>query len=125
MRDPAHDQRSGERGAGRQPDADMDRLHKRMPGGVDERRAIQPGRSQLGEHPVPQRLIELVHLLPTNVPRVAESGVVSPDDAARVANAGYEYALVGSALMQGGDPQVLAATMLKAGRRSARPGRTS
>jgi indole-3-glycerol phosphate synthase len=65
---------------------------------------------------VPQRLIELAHLLPTNVPRVAESGVVSPDDAARMAAAGYEYALVGSALMQGGDPHVLAAAMLKAGR---------
>jgi indole-3-glycerol phosphate synthase len=70
---------------------------------------------------VPQRLIELAQLLPTNVPRVAESGVVSPDDAARVAKAGYEYALVGSALMQGGDPHVLAAAMLHAGRASARP----
>ena len=65
---------------------------------------------------VPQRLIELAHLLPTNVARVAESGVVSPDDAARVAKAGYEYALVGSALMQGGDPHTLAAAMLHAGR---------
>jgi indole-3-glycerol phosphate synthase len=73
---------------------------------------------------VPQRLIELAHLLPTNVPRVAESGVVSPDDAARVAKAGYEYALVGSALMQGGDPHVLAAAMLQAGRASAHHGTT-
>jgi indole-3-glycerol phosphate synthase len=70
---------------------------------------------------VPQRLIELAHLLPTNVPRVAESGVASPDDAARVAEVGYEYALVGSALMQGGDPRALAAAMLHAGRASARP----
>jgi indole-3-glycerol phosphate synthase len=68
---------------------------------------------------VPQRLVELAHLLPTSVPRVAESGVVSPDDAARVAVAGYEYALVGSALMQGGDPHVLAAAMLKSGREKA------
>jgi indole-3-glycerol phosphate synthase len=68
---------------------------------------------------VPQRLIELAHLLPTNVPRVAESGVVSPDDAGQVAKAGYEYALVGSALMQGGDPHALAAAMLKAGRAAA------
>ena len=68
---------------------------------------------------VPKRLIELAHLLPTNVPRVAESGVVSPDDATRVAAAGYEYALVGSALMQGGDPHALAAAMLKAGRQNA------
>jgi indole-3-glycerol phosphate synthase len=68
---------------------------------------------------VPKRLIELAHLLPTNVPRVAESGVVSADDAARVAAAGYEFALVGSALMQGGDPHALAAAMLEAGRRCA------
>lgn len=65
---------------------------------------------------VPKRLVELVHLLPSNVPRVAESGVVSPDDAARIAEVGYEYALVGSALMQGGDPHVLASAMLAAGR---------
>jgi len=69
---------------------------------------------------VPKRLIELAHLLPTHVPRVAESGVVSAQDAARVAGAGYEFALVGSALMQGGDPHALAAAMLKAGRESAR-----
>lgn len=65
---------------------------------------------------VPRRLDELAHLLPTRVPRVAESGVVSADDARRVAAAGYELALVGSALMQGGDPGALAAAMLQAGR---------
>jgi indole-3-glycerol phosphate synthase len=66
---------------------------------------------------VPQRLIELAPLLPTHVPRVAESGVATPEDAAVVAKAGYELALVGSALMQGGDPHTLAAAMLNAGRR--------
>ena len=71
---------------------------------------------------VPKRLIELADLLPAHVPRVAESGVVSAQDAARVAGAGYEFALVGSALMQGGDPHALAAAMLKAGRASARGG---
>jgi indole-3-glycerol phosphate synthase len=71
---------------------------------------------------VPQRQIELAPLLPTHVPRVAESGVVSAEDAARVAAAGYELALVGSALMQGGDPHALAAAMLKAGRQNARRG---
>jgi indole-3-glycerol phosphate synthase len=68
---------------------------------------------------VPRRLLELAHLLPTNVPRVAESGVISAEDAGRVAAAGYEYALVGSALMQGGDPHALAAAMLAAGREKA------
>jgi indole-3-glycerol phosphate synthase len=65
---------------------------------------------------VPRRLDELAHLLPTRVPRVAESGVVSSDDARRVSAAGYELALVGSALMQRGDPGALAAAMLQAGR---------
>jgi indole-3-glycerol phosphate synthase len=50
------------------------------------------------------------------VPRVAESGVVTADDARRIAAVGYELALVGSALMQGGDPRALAAAMLEAGR---------
>jgi indole-3-glycerol phosphate synthase len=68
---------------------------------------------------VPQRLLELAHLLPTTVPRVAESGVLSAADASHVSAAGYEYALVGSALMQGGDPHALAAAMLKAGRENA------
>ena len=67
---------------------------------------------------VPPRLDELAHLLPTSVPRVAESGVGSADDARRVAAVGYELALVGSALMQGGDPRALAAAMLEAGRRA-------
>jgi indole-3-glycerol phosphate synthase len=70
---------------------------------------------------VPRRLDELAHLLPTRVPRVAESGVGSADDARRVAAVGYEFALVGSALMQGGDPGALAGAMLQAGR-AARSG---
>jgi indole-3-glycerol phosphate synthase len=65
---------------------------------------------------VPPRLVELAHLLPTSVPRVAESGVASAEDARQVAAKGYELALVGSALMQGGDPRPLAAAMLEAGR---------
>jgi indole-3-glycerol phosphate synthase len=70
---------------------------------------------------VPKRLIELANLLPSSVPRVAESGVATPEDAARVASVGYEFALVGSALMQGDDPRALASAMLDAGRRSTVP----
>ena len=70
---------------------------------------------------VPQRLIELAHMLPTRAPRVAESGVLSAADAGRVAAAGYELALVGSALMQGGDPSALAGAMLAAGRAARVP----
>jgi indole-3-glycerol phosphate synthase len=65
---------------------------------------------------VPERLTELAPLLPTSVPRVAESGVISVADAGRVAAAGYDMALVGSALMQGSDPTALAGALLAAGR---------
>jgi indole-3-glycerol phosphate synthase len=65
---------------------------------------------------VPGRLEALVGLLPTNVPRVAESGVGSSEDAQRMAAAGYDLALVGSALMTAGDPHQLVSGMLSAGR---------
>jgi indole-3-glycerol phosphate synthase len=62
------------------------------------------------------RLLELAPLLPAGVPRVAESGLSTADDARRIAAAGYELALVGSALMRGPDPRELAAALLAAGR---------
>ncbi len=65
---------------------------------------------------VPRRLLELLPLLPTRVPRVAESGVASPADAREIAAAGYEMALIGGALMRGGDPRALLAGLLAAGR---------
>jgi indole-3-glycerol phosphate synthase len=65
---------------------------------------------------VPQRLLEHLPLLPREVPRVAESGVATADDARRIAAAGYEMALIGSALMRGADPGALVAALLAAGR---------
>jgi indole-3-glycerol phosphate synthase len=65
---------------------------------------------------VPGRLEELVGLLPGTVPRVAESGVGSPEDAARLARAGYDLALIGSALMTTPDPVALLKNMIAAGR---------
>jgi indole-3-glycerol phosphate synthase len=65
---------------------------------------------------VPGRLEQLAPRLPAHVARVAESGVTSAADAARVAGAGYDLALVGSALMGEEDPARLAAAMLAAGR---------
>jgi len=62
------------------------------------------------------RLESLAPLLPATVPRVAESGVGSAEDARRVAAVGYEFALVGSALMSAPDPTALARDMLSAGR---------
>jgi indole-3-glycerol phosphate synthase len=66
---------------------------------------------------VPGRLEALASLLPTSVPRVAESGVGSGEDARRVAAVGYEFALVGSALMTAADPHALVSEMLAAGRK--------
>jgi indole-3-glycerol phosphate synthase len=67
---------------------------------------------------VPGRLDALAASLPTSVARVAESGVATSADAARVAAAGYDLALVGSALMSAPDPAVLARAMLAEGRAS-------
>lgn len=65
---------------------------------------------------VPGRLEEMAHLLPGTVPRVAESGVATADDAARLAACGYDMALIGGALMTSEDPAGLLADMLRAGR---------
>lgn len=65
---------------------------------------------------VPSRLEQLAGRLPRGIPRVAESGVGSAEDARRVAEAGYDLALVGSALMSGNNPARLAAAMLSAAR---------
>ena len=65
---------------------------------------------------LPQRLLQLAPLLPARAPRVAESGVATAADARQVAAAGYQLALVGSALMQADDPRALAAALLAAGR---------
>jgi indole-3-glycerol phosphate synthase len=65
---------------------------------------------------VPDRLESLVSDLPTSVLRVAESGVVTTADAARMASAGYDLALVGGALMQAADPEAHLAAMLESAR---------
>jgi indole-3-glycerol phosphate synthase len=70
---------------------------------------------------LPQRLLELAPLLPAGALRVAESGVATAADARQIVAAGYQLALVGSALMQAQDPQALAGALLAAGRAAARP----
>jgi indole-3-glycerol phosphate synthase len=65
---------------------------------------------------VPARLEALAPLLPAGAPWVAESGVETPADAVRLAHAGYEVALVGSALMRAADPTALARQLLTEGR---------
>lgn len=65
---------------------------------------------------VPERLGGLVGRLPSRWPRVAESGLETPADAAGMARAGYDLALVGGALMRSPDPAGLLEQMLQAGR---------
>jgi indole-3-glycerol phosphate synthase len=69
---------------------------------------------------VPGRLESLGQRLPDGVPHVAESGVATAADAARIAAAGYDLALVGSALMTQGSPGALAGELLAAGRAARR-----
>jgi indole-3-glycerol phosphate synthase len=75
---------------------------------------------------VPGRLDALASSLPADVKRVAESGVATAADAARMAAYGYDLALVGSALMSADDPARLVRAMLSEGRAavSARASRT-
>ncbi len=73
---------------------------------------------------VPGRLELLARRLPAGVTWVAESGIDSPAVAARVAAAGYQVALIGSALMSAEDPAALAGSMLSAGRQAAQLRRT-
>jgi indole-3-glycerol phosphate synthase len=68
---------------------------------------------------VPGRLEALASLLPAGAPRVAESGIMTPADAAQLVTAGYNLALVGSALMQTATPAALLRAMLAAGRAAA------
>jgi indole-3-glycerol phosphate synthase len=69
---------------------------------------------------VPGRLDALASSLPADVKRVAESGVATAEDAARMAACGYDLALVGSALMSAPDPALLARSMLTLARAGAR-----
>ena len=70
---------------------------------------------------VPGRLDALGTTLPRGVKRVAESGVATAGDAARMARNGYDAALVGSALMSAPDPAALARDMLSAARKAKNP----
>lgn len=69
---------------------------------------------------VPSRLGQLAGCLPKGLPRVAESGIGCPGEARAAAEAGYDLALVGSALMSSDDPAALAGAMLSAARAARR-----
>jgi indole-3-glycerol phosphate synthase len=65
------------------------------------------------------RLDTLARDFPPGLPSVAESGLVTPADAAAAAARGYALGLVGSALMRAEDPAAQLAAMLDAGRKAA------
>jgi len=67
---------------------------------------------------VPGRLEQLAPLLPRTAPRVAESGVESIEHVKSVVAAGYNLALVGSALMKSNDPAGQVQALLAAGRKA-------
>ncbi|MBY0309169.1 MAG: indole-3-glycerol phosphate synthase TrpC [Phycisphaerales bacterium] len=71
----------------------------------------------------PSRFEQLRPTIPAGYAAVAESGVATPEDAARAAKLGYNLALVGSSLMKAPDPESLATEMLHAAR-SASPKRS-
>ena len=100
---------------------DLERLHRALArlGGAGLLAGVN-SRDLATLRVVPSRLEQLAPCLPTGIPRVAESGVGSAEDARRVAEAGYDLALVGSALMSGDDPAALASAMLSAARAARR-----
>ncbi len=57
----------------------------------------------------------LVGLIPGNVVKVAESGILSVDDVRRVSDAGADVVLVGEALVKHGDPRTAVADFIAAG----------
>jgi indole-3-glycerol phosphate synthase len=70
---------------------------------------------------VPDRFEALIDKMPAQTPRVAESGVATPEDAGRLARAGYQVVLVGRALMADDHPEALVSRMVHAGRAARVP----
>jgi indole-3-glycerol phosphate synthase len=66
-----------------------------------------------------QRLATLAPLLPDHLPGVAESGVLSTEDAESVATLGYRMALVGTGLVTMEAPGEATRTLITAGRLAA------
>lgn len=60
----------------------------------------------------PERLIELAQSMPKNVVKVAESGIRTAEDIARLRSAGYDAFLVGEVLMRQPDPAAALALLL-------------
>ena len=57
--------------------------------------------------------LELVERIPAGVVRVAESGISTPEDLARLRAAGFDAFLIGESLMRQADPGAALAELLK------------
>ncbi len=57
--------------------------------------------------------LELVERIPPSVVRVAESGIATPEDIARLREAGFDAFLIGESLMRQPDPGEALAELLK------------
>jgi indole-3-glycerol phosphate synthase len=64
------------------------------------------------------RFQQLRSHMPGDWPCVAESGVQTPEDVARVARLGYRLALVGTSLMQRADAAHAVRELVEAGRKA-------
>lgn len=71
----------------------------------------------------PDRLRRLSDAIPSDFPKVAESGLQDPESVARTAEWGYDLGLVGTALMRMVDPSAAVSRMIEAGRASRRVSR--
>lgn len=58
-----------------------------------------------------ERAVRVAGRIPAGVVRVAESGIRGPEDARRLADAGYHAVLVGEALVRAGDPAAAVARL--------------
>jgi indole-3-glycerol phosphate synthase len=61
-----------------------------------------------------ERAVRVSAMLPRNVVRVAESGIRTPDDVRRLADAGFDAVLVGEALVTAADPGAALASLTEA-----------
>lgn len=66
------------------------------------------------------RFRALAERFPAGFPRVAESGIEGPQDAAAAAATGYSVVLIGTALMRSAEPGALVTRILEAGRAARR-----
>lgn len=59
----------------------------------------------------PERAVRVGRLIPAGILAVAESGIAGPDDAQRIADAGFEAVLVGESLVCAEDPMAATAAL--------------